>query len=68
MIVKYFEDTDTLYLQFNQKEVEETRDLDRDTIIDYDREGHVVAITVEHAKAVANVTDFSFQHILPKAG
>ncbi len=67
MIVKYFEDTDTLYLQFNRNKVMDTRDLDGDTVVDYDTKGHVVAITLEHAKKTADVSDFSFQHVLPKA-
>ena len=66
MIVKYFEDTDTLYLQFNPNEVIESRDLDQDILVEYDKNGHVVAITLEHARQVANVSDFSFQHVLPK--
>ena len=67
MIVKYFEDTDTLYLQFNRKKIAETRDLDPDTVVDYDQKGRVVAITLEHAKEIAEVSDFSFQHILKVA-
>lgn len=66
MNIKYFEDTDTLYLSFSQNESSETRDLDENTVIDYDANGRVVAITIEHANELANVTDFSFQRILAK--
>lgn len=66
MIIKYFEDTDTLYLQFSNAQITETRDLDQDMTVDVDTRGHIVAITVEHAKRVADVSDFSFQHVLPK--
>lgn len=67
MIVKYFEDTDTLSMQFNKNQIAETRDLDHDILIEYDKNGHMVAITLEHAKEIADVSDFSFQHILPKS-
>ncbi len=67
MIVKYFEDTDTLYVQFNDRAVAKTKDLDENTTLDIDQEGHPVAITLEHAKKFAKVTDFSFQHVLPKS-
>ncbi|MSR77265.1 MAG: DUF2283 domain-containing protein [Candidatus Omnitrophica bacterium] len=67
MIVTYFEDTDTLYLQFNQNEVAETRDLDKRTVVEYDHKGHMVAITLEHAKESTEVSDFSFQNILSKS-
>ena len=50
MKAKYFQDTDTLYLELRDSEVVETRDLDQDTILDYDAQGKVVGITIEHAK------------------
>ncbi|MEX2579572.1 MAG: DUF2283 domain-containing protein [Verrucomicrobiales bacterium] len=50
MNAKYFEDTDTLYLEFRDSEIVETRDLDEDTLVDYDASGNLVGITIEHAK------------------
>ena len=50
MKIKYFEDTDTLYIEFRQTAVLETKDLDEDTILDLDHDGNICAITVEHAK------------------
>jgi uncharacterized protein YuzE len=50
MRAKYFKDTDTLYLELRASEVVETRDLDEDTILDYDGHGKIVGITIEHAK------------------
>lgn len=50
MKAKYFEDTDTLYLELRGTEVVETRDLDQDTLLDYDAAGQVVGITIEHAR------------------
>jgi uncharacterized protein YuzE len=50
MKAKYFQDTDTLYLELRDSQVVETRDLDQDTILDYDGKGQVVGITIEHAK------------------
>lgn len=43
------------------------KDLDENTGLDFDKEGHVVAVTLEHAKEFARVTDFSFERILPKS-
>ena len=67
MTIKYFEDTDTLYVQFNDHQVAETKDLDENTTLDFDRNGCVVAMTLEHAKKFARVSDFSFEHVLPKS-
>jgi len=34
MKIKYFQDTDTLYIEFRAVEVAETRDLDENTLLD----------------------------------
>ena len=61
MKIKYFQDTDTLYIEFRQAEVAETRDLDEDTILDLDEDGNICAITVEHATRRADIPHFSFE-------
>lgn len=63
MKVKYFQDTDTLYIEFRAIEVAETRDLDEDTLLDLDAEGHICAITVEHAKDRVDFPAFSYEQI-----
>ncbi len=63
MKVKYFQDTDTLYIEFRETEAAETRDLDENTLLDIDREGNICAITVEHAKERTNIPQFSFEQI-----
>jgi uncharacterized protein YuzE len=39
MKIQYFQDTDTLYIEFKAAEIAETRDLDENTLLDLDREG-----------------------------
>jgi uncharacterized protein YuzE len=39
MKIQYFGDTDTLYIEFKDAEVAETRDLDEDTLLDLDETG-----------------------------
>jgi uncharacterized protein YuzE len=63
MKIRYFEDTDTLYIEFRAGEIAETRDLDENTILDLDKEGQVCAITVEHARDRAEIPNFSFEHV-----
>lgn len=63
MKIKYFEDTDTLYIEFRPVEVAGTRDLDQNTLLDLDVEGNVCGITVEHAKDRAGVPDVSFERV-----
>ena len=55
MKVSYFNDTDTLYIEFNNTNVLETRDLDENTLLDLDANGNVVGITLEHASTRTDV-------------
>ncbi len=63
MRVKYFPDSDTLYIELRNGEVAETRDLDENTQIDVDRGGNICAITIEHAKQRADLPHFSFEQV-----
>lgn len=50
MKIKYFPDTDTLYIEFNTAEVMETKDLDENTLVDIDGNGNICGMTIEQAK------------------
>ncbi len=63
MKIKYFQDTDTLYIEFRSVPVNETQDLDENTLLDLDAEGNICAITLEHAKDRADIPHFSFEQI-----
>jgi uncharacterized protein YuzE len=53
----------TLYIEFREADVRETRDLDENTLIDIDREGQICAMTIEHATIRADIPHFSFEQI-----
>ena len=61
MLAKYFSDTDTLLLQFSSNEINETYDLNEDVLVEVDKNGHVVSMTIEHAKQQTDVNQFSYQ-------
>lgn len=63
MKIRYFEDTDTLLIEFREEPVAETRDLDENTVLDLDAHGNVCAITVEHASERAGIPQFSYEQI-----
>ena len=63
MKIKYFQDTDTLYIELRAVEVAETRDLDENTLLDSDREGNFCGITIEHASEHAGIPAFSYEQI-----
>ncbi|MBY0246876.1 MAG: DUF2283 domain-containing protein [Nitrospiraceae bacterium] len=55
MKVSYFEDTDTLYIEFKDSDIAESKDLDEHTLLDVDADGNVCAITFEHASERTDV-------------
>jgi uncharacterized protein YuzE len=63
MKIQYFEDTDTLYIEFQDREIIETRDLDENTLIDLDAAGNVCAITFEHASQRTDVRQIQVEGI-----
>jgi uncharacterized protein YuzE len=61
MQAKYFPQTDTLLLTFSKHDIVETYDLNEDVLVEIDKDGHVVSMTVEHAKQQTDVNEFSYQ-------
>ncbi len=63
MKIQYFEDTDTLYIEFRGDDVVETRDLDANTTLGLDAGGNVLAITFEHASTRTDVHELIVEGI-----
>lgn len=61
MKIRYYTGTDTLYIEFLDAPVAETRDLDENTLLDVDDDGNICAITVEHASKRAGIPHFSYE-------
>jgi uncharacterized protein YuzE len=60
MKVKYFPDTDTLLVNFSDRRVVETRDLNDNVLVELDERGYLVSMTIEHAKEQTDVNEFSY--------
>ena len=63
MKVKYFKDTDTLYIEFSSQNISETKDLDENTLLDLDPNGNICAITFEHASERTNIQRVTLEGI-----
>lgn len=63
MKLSYFEDTDTLYIEFKETDISESRDLDENTIIDLDNNDDIIAITFEHASIRTDVQHLTLSGI-----
>lgn len=68
MRLKYFPDTDTAHIEFTGQDVHETREISEHFLIDLDRNGNVVSLTIEHAKSSASLWEFSYQEIPDRIG
>ena len=63
MRIRYFEDFDTLLIEFKDALVAETRDLDENTVLEVDAQGNVCAITIEHASTRTGIPQFSYGQV-----
>jgi uncharacterized protein YuzE len=61
--IQYFEDSDTLYLVFKDAEVQATKDLDENSLVEFDAQGNLVSMTIERARERTDVGNFSFQPV-----
>ena len=59
--IQYFEDTDTLYIELSLALVDDTYDLDEDTLLEVDAAGRPCAITIEHLRERMAVPAFPYE-------
>lgn len=63
MKIRYFQETDTLDIEFRTAEVAETKDLDENTLLDVDQDGNICGLTIEHASERADIPHFSYEQV-----
>ncbi|MHB1832332.1 MAG: DUF2283 domain-containing protein [Acidiferrobacteraceae bacterium] len=63
MKIRYFQETDTLYIEFRTASVVETKDLDENTLLDLDAQGQICGLTIEHAGERADIPHFSYEQV-----
>jgi uncharacterized protein YuzE len=64
MQIKYFQDTDTLMINFNDSQIQETKEINENVFVELDENGNIVSITLEHAKSIANINDLNYQQVV----
>jgi uncharacterized protein YuzE len=67
MIFEYFPDTDTLYIALRPGPGADAGEVAPDVILDYDANGNVIGITIEHASERAELSSLSVTRIPPLA-
>lgn len=63
MRIRYFSDTDTALIEFSNKDISETKAISENIIIDFDNDGNIVSMTIEHAKDKAGISEITFQQM-----
>lgn len=59
MTFEYYPETDTLYIAFRPGPNADAAEVAPDVIFDYNDEGHVIGMTMEHASQRADLSSFS---------
>ncbi|UXE62512.1 MAG: DUF2283 domain-containing protein [Woronichinia naegeliana WA131] len=63
MKLQYFKDTDTLYIEFKNVDIVDTQDLDENTLLEFNEQGEICAITMEHASQRADLNHLTMEGI-----
>ena len=63
MDVKYFQGTDTLLISYSDGKIVETREVNEDVLIEFDAEGKIVSVMIEHAGEHIDGSKLFFEQI-----
>jgi len=67
MKLNYFPDTDSLYIDLSQKPSVESQEVSEGVVLDYDGEGNLVGIDIDHASRKLDLRELFTNHIPLKA-
>ena len=57
MKINYYPDTDSLYIEFSEKESSESVEISEGVVLDYDEEGALVGMDIENANKKMNLRE-----------
>jgi len=61
MKLKYFKETDTLYIELSQIASTESSQIAENIVLDYAKDGSVVGIEIENALHILDMSNFSLE-------
>jgi uncharacterized protein YuzE len=67
MKIKYFTDTDTALVEFSDRKVAQTKEINENIYVDLDADENLVNMTIEHASSQANITEVAYEQIKTKS-
>lgn len=66
MILNYYSDTDSLYIDLSSRTSVETREISPGINLDYDEEGELVGIDIDNVSKKLDFKDLTLNHIPAK--
>lgn len=63
MTLEYYPDTDTLYIALRSGPSADAAEVAPDVVLDYDAEGNVIGVTIEHASKRVDLGSISLSQI-----
>ena len=63
MKLNYFPDTDSLYIDLSQRPSVESQEVSEAVVLDYDGEGNLVGIDIDHASRKLDLCELVTNHI-----
>lgn len=63
MKLNYHPDTDSLYIDLSAKPSAESVEVSKGVVLDYDTDGNVVGIDIDHASSKLNLRELVTSHI-----
>lgn len=63
MKLKYYSNTDSLYIDLRDKRSVDSKEVAEGVVLDFDEEGHIVGIDIEHASLLLDLTRLEAEFI-----
>jgi len=63
MKLNYYEETDSLYIDFSDKPSKESKEISEGVVLDYDENGSIVGIDIDNATKKLDMKQFSFNRL-----
>lgn len=63
MKLSYYPDTDSLYIDLSAKPSAESREVSEGVVLDYDNQGNLVGIDIDHASKKLDLRELITNHV-----
>ncbi len=66
MKMKYYEDTDSLYIDLSEKTSKESLEIAPGIVVDFDENNNIVGIDIDHASKILSLSELEIDSIPTK--